>query len=518
MIPDLSQSLSWLEAHPKIFKGIRRGIERETLRVTMDGDLALTTHPQALGAALTHSWITTDFSEALLEFITPAYQGIEELLTFLRDLHRYTVRQLGDERLWPFSMPCFIQAEEQIPLARYGTSNRGRFKTLYRESLKNRYGALMQTIAGVHYNFSLPLAFWQAKEGMEDEKKGKDIISGGYLSLIRHYYRFGWVIPYLFGASSTLCSSFLREKSTSLNFQKWGEKILYLPYATSLRLSDLGYTSSAQSHLKMNFNRLDHYVDAVKKATRTPSEKYEKTGLKNQDRYLQLNTNILQIENELYAPIRPKRITQTGESPSDALLKRGIEYIEVRSLDINPFSPIGIEEAQVRFLDLFLIWCVLVPSAEMSSDELECTRKNWNTVILEGRKPDQMLNMGAEKKPQPIKAIEKALFSDLRRIAEIIDEEDKKYQQVCDELIYYFDDPDLTFSARLFKEIKANQGQNIGLRYAEAYFQQLKNEPLEWLTEEQLINESSLSWQRQDSLERGDDVSFEEYLRYKFLV
>lgn len=221
----------------------------------------------------------------------------------------------------------------------------------------------------------MPLEFWQAWAGVTDEQSGKEEISAGYFRLIRNYYRFGWVIPYLFGASPAICSSFLQGRETALPFERNGKGMCYLPYATSLRLSDLGYTNKSQSNLGITFNDLHTYVDALKRAIQTPSEEYVALGLKDGDRHLQLNTNVLQIENELYAPIRPKRVTRAGESPSDALLRGGIEYIEVRSLDINPFSPIGVDAVQARFLDLFLIWCVLADAPEMSSDELLCTRK-----------------------------------------------------------------------------------------------------------------------------------------------
>ena len=187
MIPDVSQALAWLEKHPQALKGIQRGLERETLRVNADGTLATTGHPEALGSALTHKWITTDFAEALLEFITPVDGDIEHMLTFMRDLHRYTARNMGDERMWPLSMPCYIAEGQDIELAQYGTSNTGRFKTLYREGLKNRYGALMQTISGVHYNFSLPMAFWQAKCGDISGADAKEKISAGYFRVIRYY-------------------------------------------------------------------------------------------------------------------------------------------------------------------------------------------------------------------------------------------------------------------------------------------------------------------------------------------
>lgn len=294
----------------------------------------------------------------------------------------------------------------------------GRLKTLYREGLKNRYGALMQTISGVHYNFSLPMAFWQAKCGVEDAESGKEAISAGYFRSIRNYYRFGWVIPYLFGASPAICSSFLQGKPTTLPFEETGNGMYYLPYATSLRLSDLGYTNKSQSNLGITFNDLHEYVAGLKRAIKTPSEEYAKIGLQKDGKYLQINSNILQIENELYAPIRPKRVTRRGETPSDALLRGGIEYIEVRSLDINPFSPIGVDAQQVRFLDLFMVWCALADAPEMSSDELLCTRTNWNRVILEGRKPGLTLGIGCESAQFPLAQVGKDLFRDLRRVAQ----------------------------------------------------------------------------------------------------
>lgn len=195
----------------------------------------------------------------------------------------------------------------------------------------------------------------------------------------------------------------------------------YLPYATSLRLSDLGYTNKSQSNLGITFNDLHEYVAGLKRAIKTPSEEYAQIGLEKDGKRLQINSNVLQIENELYAPIRPKRVTRSGESPSDALLRGGIEYIEVRSLDINPFSPIGVDEQQVRFLDLFMVWCVLADAPEMSSSELLCTRANWNRVILEGRKPGLTLGIGCETAQFPLPKVGKDLFRDLKRVAQTLD-------------------------------------------------------------------------------------------------
>ncbi|EOI3470183.1 glutamate--cysteine ligase [Cronobacter turicensis] len=514
MIPDVSQALAWLTEHPEALKGIRRGLERETLRVTPEGELATTGHPESLGSALTHKWITTDFAEALLEFITPVDGDIDHMLTVMRDIHRHTARALGDERMWPLSMPCYIKEGQDIELAQYGTSNIGRFKTLYRSGLKNRYGALMQTISGVHYNFSLPLAFWQAKCQVEDAESGKEAISAGYFRLIRNYYRFGWVIPYLFGASPAICSSFLQGKPTKLPFEKTDCGMYYLPYATSLRLSDLGYTNKSQSNLGITFNDLHSYVAGLKRAIKTPSEEYAKLGLKKDGEYLQINTNILQIENELYAPIRPKRVTRDGESPSDALLRGGIEYIEVRSLDINPFSPIGVDENQVRFLDLFMVWCALADAPEMSSDELLCTRANWNRVILEGRKPGLTLGIGCETAQFPLEKVGKDLFRDLRRVAQTLDgiNGGQEYQQVCDRLVACFDDPELTYSARILRSMIENGIGGTGRMLADNYRTMLREEPLQTLHEEDFRQEQAASLARQREIEAADTEPFDEWL------
>lgn len=515
VIPDVSKALSWLEAHPDALKGIGRGIERETLRVQPDGHLATTAHPESLGSALKHDWITTDFAETLLEFITPVDHSIDHMLAFLRDVHRHVARELGEERMWPFSMPCLIEDADKITLAQYGKSNIGRMKTLYRQGLKNRYGALMQTISGIHYNFSLPLSFWQAWANVKDYESGKETISAGYLRLIRNYYRFGWIIPYLFGASPAICSSFLQGRESALPFDTDNKGTLWLPYATSLRLSDLGYTNKSQSSLGITFNSLEGYVSALKKAIKTPSEDFVKMGTRDADgNWLQLNTNVLQIENELYAPIRPKRVTRSGEAPSDALQRGGIEYIEVRSMDINPFSPIGVDENQVRFLDLFLIWCTLADAPEMSSDELQCSRQNWNRVVLEGRKPDLKIAVGCGEAEYSLVEVGKTLFADLRRVAEALDSNQgtTEYQQVCDELVASFDDPELTYSARILKAMKESGVTGTGIALAEQYQQLLVNEPLDVLKPEDFARQAQASVAAQQQLEASDTLDFETYL------
>ncbi|WP_216782577.1 glutamate--cysteine ligase [Candidatus Profftia tarda] len=516
MIPDFSEGLLWLEEHPNAISMILRGIERETLRVTPEGTLATSGHPLMLGKALTHPWITTDFSESLLEFITPVYSSVDHMLCFLKDIHAYVAHNLGSERMWSMSMPCFIKNEDDIVLAQYGTSNIGKFKTLYREGLKNRYGAIMQMISGVHYNFSLPIEFWQEWVGIEDKKSGKSQISAGYMRLIRNYYRLGWVVPYLFGASPAICSSFLGGRKTNIPLEQ-KDHIFYLPYATSLRLSGLGYTNKVQDDLSITVNNLPDYIKWLKKAISTPSAEFARLGVKVGGHYRQLNANIFQIENELYSPIRPKCVAKLNESPLDALLRGGIEYIEVRSLDINPFSALGVNADQSRFLDMFLIWCLLADSPEINSDEALYTRENWNRVILEGRKPGQTI-IDCNYRRQSLAKIGRDLFANLRRIAEILDSinGNNEYNHVCTILVTGFDDTSLTYSAKVLEEIMAKGFIQFGLELSDLYYQELSSKVLSVHRTNQFQQKKEESIKLQEQIENqcamSRSIEFAEYL------
>jgi len=394
------------------------GIERECLRVDRDGQLALTPHPQALGSALTHAQITTDYSESLLEFITGTATDPAATLAELEDIHRFTYDKLDGELLWSPSMPCALPDEETIPIAHYGSSNIGRLKYVYRKGLALRYGKTMQCIAGIHYNFSLPEGLWQLQQRSEGNTQSpRDYQSTRYISLIRNFRRYSWLLMYLFGASPALDKGFMRGRPHHL--QELDDSTLYLPYATSLRMSDLGYQSSAQSGLTPCYNDLASYTDSLRLAVGTPYPAYVEMGTKRGDEWLQLNTNILQIENEYYSSIRPKRVTRSGERPIQALMSRGVQYVEVRCLDINPFLPLGIDEAQARFIDAFLLYCALEDSPLLESGECSNCTSNFLKVVKEGRRPGLHLQKGKQQVELKVWASE--LLERILPLAELLD-------------------------------------------------------------------------------------------------
>ena len=364
---------------------LRRGIEKESLRVVPSGALAQTEHPPALGAALSHPHITTDFSEAQPELITGVHDSANACLRELNAIHGFVYRHLGVELLWAASMPCILGDEEDIPIGRYGTSNVGRAKTVYRVGLGHRYGRLMQTVSGIHYNFSLPETLWPAIAA-ERGQTPQEAQTAGYFHLIRNFRRRAWLLIYLFGASPAVCKSFVRNRPHAL--QVLDEGTLHLPFATSLRMGPLGYQSSAQASLHVSYNGLSDYGASLQDALERPWPAYRAIGMRDANgEYRQLGTGLLQIENEFYGTIRPKRRIRAGERPIHALKARGVEYVEVRCLDVDPFSPVGIDAQTMRFLDAFLLGCLLADSPPDSPEESARLRANELTVVERGRVP-----------------------------------------------------------------------------------------------------------------------------------
>ena len=368
-----------LLALPKArLQGIRRGVEKESLRALPAGGLALTPHPAALGSALTHPRITTDFSESQLELITGVHGSADDCLAELTEIHQAVYRAIGDEQLWVGSMPCGLPTDETIPLGLYGSSNVGRAKSVYRMGLGHRYGRRMQTISGIHYNWSLP--------GLDNDQ---------HFALIRNFRRHAFVLLYLFGASPAVCGSFVAGRQHELQPIPSAPGTLHMPYGTTLRMGRLGYQSDAQASLAVSYNSMESYADSLHDALVRPYPAYEAVGVRNPGGdYNQLGTTLLQIENEFYGLIRPKRVIHPGERPLHALRERGVEYIEVRCLDLDPFEPVGINTPTMRFIDIFLLHCLLADSPPDTPAEIGALGRNQHRVAARGREPGLLLEQG----------------------------------------------------------------------------------------------------------------------------
>lgn len=416
MSPSFTQSLTHLVSSgaSTAVEHSLRGLEKESLRVTPEGRIAQTPHPSVLGSALTHDYITTDYSEAQLELITPTFDNLDAPLHFLTMLHRHVYRHLSGEMLWVNSMPCLIEGEERIPIAHYGDSLLGRLKHVYRHGLAHRYGKAMQTISGVHFNYSFTDTFWQRyAEPGQSLQVAKNL---GYFKILRNFLRVNWWLVLMFGASPAVCNSFFQGRPHNLMVQD-NHTALGL-YATSLRMSDLGYQNSRQKDLFICPNSVVEYANSLQQAMRLPDADFERIGLKRDGAYQQLSTHLLQIENEYYGAIRPKRNAASLKRPSTALLEQGVEYLEVRLLDLDPFEPIGVSKEQLQVTELVLLYCLLLPSPPMTPAEFGQARSRLHYVVSQGRDPQATLTLG--DKTDSVQAHAQAVLTQLDLVAEAV--------------------------------------------------------------------------------------------------
>jgi glutamate--cysteine ligase len=499
---------------PLLSRGLR-GIERETLRVDQFGDLATTPHPAALGAALTHQQITTDYSESLLEFITPAENDVADALARLDQIHRFAYSRLGDEVLWNQSMPAHLPSEAEIPIAYFGTSHIGMLKHVYRRGLALRYGKTMQCIAGIHYNFSLNEEVWKllhrAEGPVDSQLSDRQYQSESYIALVRNFRRYSWLLMYLFGASPAVASNFLRGRNSQM--EKLSDDTYYLPYATSLRMSDVGYRNSAQSGLTPHYNDLQSYINSLARAVSEPYPPYVAMGTQRDGEWIQINTNILQIENEYYSTIRPKRVINSGERPIQALSARGVQYVEVRCMDIDPFDPMGISLQTSRFLDVFLHMLALEDSPLTSDIEGAENKANFSTVVKQGRMPDLQLQRGGQRVGLQQWGLE--LLDRMIPIATLLDAElgSSAHADAMKVQRAKLHDVALTPSARVLSEIRAAGGSfhefSLARSLADAaYFKSRRPDHAEQAEFNQLAIESIRQQQQIEATQTGDFDTF----------
>ncbi|MFO7593978.1 MAG: glutamate--cysteine ligase [Pseudomonadota bacterium] len=502
-----------------LLKGSMVGLEKECLRVNSEGKIAQTPHPTSLGSALTHPYLTTDYSEALLEFITPPFHEMGEALGFLCDLQQFVYNRLDEELLWATSMPCVVAGESSIPIAAYGTSNAGMMKTVYRRGLGYRYGRVMQVIAGVHFNYSFSDAFWQALQQLEgDDRNLQDYISDRYFDLLRNLLRVGWLIPYLFGASPAVCKSFLKGSENKL--ESFDDYTYYEPYATSLRMGDIGYQNNKENEtgIKANYDSLADYVESLSCAINTPCPEYEKIGLKVDGEYRQLNANILQIENEYYSTVRPKQLLQGYEKPSLALKRRGVRYIELRSLDVNVFDPMGINESQLHFLEALMLYCLLADSPPITPQERIEIDQNEMDTAHNGRRPG--LELKRCGKTITLQQWATEICEGMEAVCDLLDSNTTKrpYRQALARQRRAVENPDLTPSARMLTEM--HSGKETFFEFARRkslehqwYFAEL---PIEREREQMLTEMAERSLQKQKEIEAADNVDFDRFLKDYF--
>jgi glutamate--cysteine ligase len=512
--------LDWFRAiAPENLRGIKRGLEKEALRITPEGKLAHTPHPLALGSALTHPHITTDYSEALLEFITPPCDSIDAMLQWLDDIHRFTYAKIHvqDELLWMSSMPCAIDGEDSIPIARYGSSNSARMKEAYRTGLGHRYGRTMQTIAGIHYNFSFPDEFWRQLQQLENYSGAlQDYKTGKYFALIRNFRRYFWLMLYLFGAAPAVCPTFV--KSRQHNLQPLESHSLHYPFATSLRMGELGYQSKAQASILADYNSLDGYIKSLLGALTTTHPDYARIGVCVNGGYRQLNDHLLQIENEFYSTIRAKRTTRRGETPIRALRQRGVEYIEVRSVDINPFQLLGIDSTQAHFIEAFLLFCLLEDSPPSHAEECKQIAENQRRIVNEGRNPG--LEVFCHGNLVNLRLCGKKLLDDVLQAAALLDRamQTTAYTQAADEQFIKLHDEHKTPSAQML-DVMQESGQSffrLAYQLSRQHEQYFLQHPLTEDRRRYFELETRESLARQKAIEEADSISFEQYLENYF--
>ncbi len=502
----------------EILQGGLRGVEKESLRVTPDGRIAQTPHPAALGSALAGEHITTDYSEALIELVTPTFTTTWELLQYLLDLHQFVYRHIGEELLWATSMPCRIERDEEIPIARYGNSHIGRMKSIYREGLGLRYGRMMQAISGVHFNYSFPSGFWPVyAAALESRAHGQEFVSARYFDLLRNYRRHGWLVLYLFGVSPVLCKSFLRGRPHAM--AELNADTAFEPYATSLRMSDIGYRNRSQADLSVSVNSLEEYVDDLSRAISTPHPPYAALGVRTGEVYRQLNANLLQIENEYYSFIRPKRIAHSAERPTQALRRAGVQYVEVRALDVSAFDPVGVNQNKLRFLEAFVALCLLKESPPIAAAEQQALDHNHLEVAHRGRQPG--LTLWRDGREVAMREWARELLEEMAGPCEILDRGNpmRPYSLALEVQRAKLEDVARTPSARMMGELAATGEtfSQLALRMSrqhKAYF--LDMYPPNEARLAQFAREARESLDRQSAAEAADRGTFEDYLAQYF--
>ena len=311
------------------------GIEREGLRVTDQGKLALTPHPPIFGDKLENPYITTDFSESQVEIVTPVFHSVRETYENLEALTNIVISEIeeNNEYFWPQSMPCDIPDDSVIPIAIY-EGEAGKQARSYREKLMAKYGGKRQLISGIHFNFSFGDDFietlWKESKSNATLKDFKDKL---YLKVLRNYLRYRWLIIYLMGCTPALHDSYLRECLTDMD-DVGKNTFLTETLISSRNGSCSGYKNIIDIY--PNYSSMSEFFESINEF---------------------INRGDISEVKELYAQIRlkPKNLKDIMES----LEKDGIQYLEIRTIDLNVFDKCGIAEIDLEFLNVFMLFLLL---------------------------------------------------------------------------------------------------------------------------------------------------------------
>ena len=418
------------------------GLEKENVRVDKDGKLALTPHPKEFGDKLKNPYITIDFSESQLEMITPSFDSIEKAYTFLENIHDIVSTSLEKEYLWPQSIPPILPNEEHIPIGDFHGENGESYKK-YREHLAEKYGKKFHLLSGIHYNFSfsdefLEKLYNEVYDGanFEDLKSFKNYT---YLKIARNYLRYGWFIIYLLGASSPIHETYKKEcieKMSPLQDDSY-----YFEHTLSFRNGVCGYKNAGEIYV--SHKSLSDYVSDINRL---------------------VDKNILHGAKEYYSPIRLKSKNKT--KILDSLEKDGVEYLELRSIDLNPFSRIGVDISDLEFVHLFIVYLLLKEeNNEFEKTDYKRSIRNQELLATQGRDKELLLNK-----------CENTLITARNWAEEILDEMmmhfeelgilDEKYRKIIKFQRDKIENEDKHYIGRLLKGIKEEGFINFHLEKA----------------------------------------------------
>ena len=455
------------------------GIERETHRINSDGSIALTPHPKVLATKKASQSITLDFAESQLEFMTKPHDKIEKVIDELNKIYDFTKKQINDELMWPFSMPPVLPDEEDIPIARFPHLADGQDKETYREGLSVRYGKKIQMISGIHYNYSFSdQLIDQLHQAMAPEQSRQAFINQLYMKISRNVLTYRWLITYLFGASPVVDQSYrsvFNEKMQACQ-SEWFSQTFDIKeidrYATSLRTSRFGYSTAIEDKYHISYNSLTEHINDLRHVLSIDNPKYEKIGVNKNGRRIQLNTKELQSEAEFYAPIRFRQVQKEDETLLDALEQRGIQYFELRLLDLNPFDKLAITKEQLQFIHLFVLYCLFEESNELTEIQQMNANQNQQLVALLGRKPNlTLINQLGENVLLEKWALE--IIEKIDRIACLLDEAigTDKYMPIVCQMKGNIENPSLILSQQMVNEMtNANQTfAEYGIHLAKQY-------------------------------------------------